>query len=86
MEEYQKGQVVYYTEDGDVLKVRILDNSSDDEILRYKLETLEVIKTGPRSGVFYQSMTPGKIFDCNKQRGLSPMFEMWELSDVVESS
>jgi hypothetical protein len=81
MKEYKKGDIAYHIEDGDVLKVKVLENQSDEKFFRYKLEVIELIKSGPIPGTETQSSSPGDTFICDKLRDAPAMFVMWELSD-----
>lgn len=64
---YKKGQEAYYHEDGEVFRVRVLRNKSDEHWLRYTLQILSVERTDadnpPESGTKF-SVDKNKRIAC----------------------
>ncbi len=77
MDKFQLDQVAFYHEDGEIDKVRILENTSDSELIKYKLEVLEIVQ---ESRVFKPSDV-GDIFDCEKTRDSGGCSGLWYLRD-----
>ena len=75
MEDYQIGQEACYHESGDIYRVQVLQNDSDDEWLRYYLRILSVeqttAKNPPQNGI---------EFSCEKRRGIAVQV-LWHLLD-----
>jgi hypothetical protein len=74
---YRSGMDAFYHESGMIDKVRVLENKSDGDWIRYELEVLEVIK---RSRIGEPSEV-GERFDCDKRRDGSGLAGMWHLMD-----
>ena len=72
MTEYKSGDIAFYHEMGEVLKVRILENKSNQKEETYKLKVLQVIQ---ESSIVKPSKV-GEKFECwaSKKVGQSGWF------------
>ncbi|MDP1695428.1 MAG: hypothetical protein Q8L29_00770 [archaeon] len=64
--EYQVGQVAFLHEDGEVNRVRVLENNSDLKWIRYKLEVVEVTQESN----FVKPNKIGQIANIEKLRDM----------------
>ena len=73
---YQSGQEAFYHDMGEVDKVKILENNSDEINIKYKLKVLSVVK---KSKIIKPSEI-GEEFNCEKKRSTSSS-GLWHLLD-----
>ena len=64
---YEKGEEAFYHEDGEINRVRVLENSCDKKWIKYDLEVIEVIRENPS----YAPAKIGEKFDLKKLRNFA---------------
>jgi hypothetical protein len=74
---YKIGEEVFYSECGEVDRVRVLENKSDVDFIKYKLEVLEVL----RESEIIKPDEIGDVFECRKKREYADNSELWSLRD-----
>ena len=62
-DDYQENQVVIYREHDSILKVRILENYSNEEKVAYKMRVEEIMNPNSR-----RKVDVGVEFDCEKPK------------------
>jgi SHS2 domain-containing protein len=72
---YKIGEEVFYSECGEVDRVRVLENKSDVDFIKYKLEVLEVL----RESEIIKPDEIGDVFECRKKREYEKNIELWHL-------
>lgn len=70
---YQVGERAYYRERENTYKVRIMETESNNDIIKYTLRILQIIKSNLES-----KLKPGETIQIEKKTGLSTT---WHLSD-----
>lgn len=76
-EEFQPGEVLRYQDEGEIYKVEVLKNLSDEEWIRYELKVLEVEQIPS----FLKPPEIGEEFECCRKRSASGFaYCMWRLS------
>jgi len=73
------GEEVLYTEDGMVMKVKVLENNSDTKYLKYKFEVTAVVKRGPLEGKVTELTEVGQQFNFSRLRGVPNIFGLGEI-------
>lgn len=76
MAESLAGRTLYYTESGQVVKVLVLEDLSDDTWFRCILRVLEMIEQGP-----YRPMKKGWEFQVFRKRNYGVWPDRWWLRD-----
>ncbi len=74
---YKPNETAFYHESGEVDKVKIIENNSNDNCIVYDLEVIEVIKESSMA----KPSTLGETFSCTKQRKSSGYGGLWYLLD-----
>ena len=77
MNEYKPGDMAYFYNDGEIDKVKVLEDNSNKEWTKYKLKVLEVVRESPIA----KSATVGDEFECTKNKEFSNCGNLWRLLD-----
>ena len=68
-----------YREDGAILDVTVLEDTSDNEWKRYKLKINSVLKSSP----IVNDPKIGEVFDCCQRKDSGFAFGMWDLEQEI---
>ena len=75
---YKPGEIVFYHEMGEVDKVEVLGNKSDQNYIRYKLKVLQVVQ---ESKIAFPSNI-GEVFNCEAKRNSGGFSGLWHLLET----
>lgn len=77
--QYEAGESAYYHNSEDIYKVRVMENNSDENFIRYSLRVIEIKQAGAEP-----THKKGDIFTCEKKKDLINVGQWRLLEEITE--
>jgi len=76
---YRHGEEIFYHDDGAIIRVKVLENNSDFNGIKYNLQVKEIVSPHP----FCEDPKVGSLFECDKLREAAHLSALWSLTESI---